>query len=99
MPSTSQKRGQAAAIIAILERHSQRATYGAVGDYVGLPARSVMQGEPKNGRNAWVVAKKTGRPSGYPDEILPASLDANPMIIGTAVDLETWLRGKGGSGL
>ena len=96
MSLTDQKRRQAARIIAILEKHFQRATYGAVADYVGLPALSLMSGEPKNERNAWVVAKKTGKPTGYSKNLLPVSLEANPMIIGTAADLGKWLQEKGG---
>ena len=95
MSAVHKRRERVAGIVELLEQHSQRVTYGALGDYVGLPARSVMQGEPKNERNAWVVAKATGKPASYSYKLLPVSLEANPMIIGTAADLGKWLEEKG----
>jgi hypothetical protein len=45
-------------VVSLLCEHSQRATYGAVGGLVGLPARSVMFGQPKTPTNSFVVSKK-----------------------------------------
>jgi len=42
--TASAKRRHVDSIVAVLARHAQRATYGAVGGVVGLPARSVMSG-------------------------------------------------------
>ena len=39
-------------VVEVLARHSQRATYGAVGGLVGLPAQSVMSGKPRTQTNS-----------------------------------------------
>ena len=36
-----------------------RATYGAVGGYLGRPAMFLMQDRPKNHRNSWIVNAET----------------------------------------
>lgn len=83
---------QLQSIVALLSKHSQRATYGAVGGLVGLPARSVMSGQPKNKENSWVVSAKTKKPTGYlPGEMHP-DLEANSTVISAPSDLAAWLR-------
>lgn len=55
-------------IIDVLHQHGQRATYGAVGEYLGLIAREVgrRMGEREcSFRCSWIVKKETGRPA-YP---------------------------------
>lgn len=79
-------------IVTALSRHSQRATYGAVGGLVRLPPRSVMSGQPKTMENSWIVSKKNKRPTGYlPDEMHP-SLEAHAAVISSPQDLAAWLR-------
>ena len=86
------KKAQLASIVAMLDQHSQRATYGAVGGVVGLPAQSVMQGELKSHRNAWVVAAKNGEPTGYDKEAWPPLLKKNTEVICSHVALAAWLK-------
>ena len=57
-------------IVARLNQRSQRATYGAVAGVVGVIARGLMGGRPRDARYSWIVAKtgpKRGRPTGYAD--------------------------------
>lgn len=87
----SKKSDHVMQITAVLARHSQRATYGAVGGLVGLPAQSVMAGLPKNAQNSWIVSKTTGMPTGYSaNEIDPHLLD-NEYVITAWGKLEVWL--------
>ena len=55
-------------IVDRLDRHHQRATHGAVAAHLGRVARSLMQGKVPSRRYSWIVAKKTGEPTGYPPE-------------------------------
>jgi hypothetical protein len=74
-----------------LHKHGQRASYAAVGGLVGLPARSVMTGRPKNPRNSWVVSKGTGLPSGYTRAETDARLAGSAAPITTPEELREWL--------
>ena len=88
------KRHNLTEVVAKLAQHSQRATYGAVGALVGLPAQSVMQGQSKCPQNSWVVSKRTGGPTGYdPSECAPGLIDGPPAIAKGA-ELAAWLRGS-----
>lgn len=53
-------------ILTFLNREHQRATYGAVGEALGLPPRSVggMLGD-RRPEASWVVNSSTFEPSGY----------------------------------
>ncbi|HLM66062.1 MAG TPA: hypothetical protein VK358_00980 [Longimicrobium sp.] len=83
-------------ILAELQRHRQRATYGAVGGLIGIPARSVMSGHPKDPLHSWVVRKSNGQPTGYlPVEKDPA-LTTRPEVISTADELRAWLEARCG---
>jgi hypothetical protein len=81
-------------IIERLERYRQAATYGAVAGVVGGSHRSLMERQPKNHRNSWIVNKRTRHPTGYGEgEIHPnlvASIDENG-VIETPEDLDDWL--------
>ena len=79
-------------VVEVLARHSQRATYGAVGGLVGLPARSVMSGKPRTQTNSWVVSKATGRPTGYLANETHPALEQNREVISTPEALAAWLR-------
>lgn len=88
------KKEHLAVVVATLERYSQRATYGAVGGIVGLPAQSVMQGEAKNHRNSWVVSIQKGEPSGYSEKDWAPLLKANPEVIQSPIELAKWLKAR-----
>jgi hypothetical protein len=60
-------------ILDLLSQYHQRATYGAVGGVLGVPARSVMQGRPRDARHSWVVNQETHNPTGY----VPAQCDVH----------------------
>ena len=75
-----------------LHKQGQRATYAAVGGVVGLPARSVMSGQPKNQQSSWVVAKATGLPSGYTSAETDPRLARSAAPITTSEELSRWLR-------
>lgn len=78
-------------VIALLDRHHQRATYGAVGSVVGLPARSVMFGRPKSAINSWVVSAKHGLPTGYAVTDQHPNLLQRDQVISSAALLTLWL--------
>jgi hypothetical protein len=95
-------------IVALLNEHQQRATYGAVAEVVGAgAARGLMQGRTMSREDSWVVAKKSDRksgarrgwPTGYPDDqIHPECLRqirADPGgFIGDADELRRWVERK-----
>lgn len=95
-------------MVALLNEHRQRATYGAVAGVVGAgAARGVMQGRTMSREDSWVVAKATdrksgarrGSPTGYPDDqIHPERLQqikADPgHFIDDADDLQRWVERK-----
>lgn len=84
---------QLGAILAVLDRHFQRSTYVAVGGVVGLPAQSVMQGQPKTPMNSWVVSKRTHMPTGYLPAHCHPKLTSNPYVIKARDELSAWLDG------
>ena len=77
-------------LLSSLERHCQRATYGAVGGVFGLPARSVMSGLPRVPRNSWVVSAKNKRPTGYSPAETHPSLLSNDKVITSPSELAAW---------
>ena len=79
-------------LVDCLEKHGRRATYGAVGEIVGLPARSVMHGRLKMAKNSWVVAKRGGKPSGYDFEQLDPRLASSPQPFSTSQEVLTWIK-------
>jgi len=83
-------------IISALSVRKQRATYGAVADLLGLPARSLMTGRQKSPKNSWIVAAHTGAPTGYEEtEIDPDCLRqtraGETLVIRDSVALKRWL--------
>lgn len=94
MLSMKTKKEHLASVIAVLERRSQRATYGAVGGIVDLPAQSVMHGEAKSHRNSWVVSAKSGVPSGYTKDEWSPALKKNHEIIRSQAALAEWLKSQ-----
>jgi hypothetical protein len=88
-------------IVHELNKRKQRATYGAVAGVLGVSARGVMAGRPRNPKYSWVVAAtKQGRgwPTDYRfDQIhhdclqqIRAGFDN---IIDDSESLKEWLRG------
>jgi hypothetical protein len=55
-------------ILDLLNRHRQRATYGAVGAIVDRPASFLMGGRPRDHRHSWIVNQETELPTGYGPE-------------------------------
>lgn len=88
---TNSKRDHLAAILAALDRARQRATCAAVGGVVGLPAQSVMQGQPKTAMNSWVVSKDKQVPTGYAASECHPQLKACSKVIETALELQNWI--------
>ncbi|TWT48614.1 hypothetical protein [Botrimarina hoheduenensis] len=63
-------------IIALLARHGQTATYGALAALFEMATQSVMKDREQTHQNSWIVASKTGMPSGYsPEQIDPRLLE------------------------
>jgi hypothetical protein len=79
-------------IIATLDQHHQRATYGALAGIVGGLARSVMSGKPKVQRNSWIVSVDTHLPTGYPDNAKHPNLTERDPVLETPNQLREWLR-------
>jgi hypothetical protein len=79
-------------ILDLLSHHHQRATYGAVGAVVGLPARSVMARRPRTPRHSYVVSKRTGLPTGYSGREIDDNLHARAGVLRDEASLHAWLR-------
>lgn len=78
-------------ILDALDRHHQRASYGAVAGVLGTAARSVLQGRPKNKRHSWVVNQDTGRPTGYHDFLIHPALEERVEVLSSPEELARWL--------
>ena len=75
----------------LLNRHHQRATYGAVAELVGRTPQTVLQGCPRNWLHSWVVNQQTGEPTAYPEGLIHPSLTEKPDILRTGAALAAWL--------
>lgn len=78
-------------IISALNLHRQRATYSAVAELVGQQPRSLMRGRARGPSNSWVVATRTGRPTGYAEQDVHPELMRNEQILKTGEELAVWL--------
>jgi hypothetical protein len=78
-------------ILRVLERHHQRATFGAVAGSLGREPRSLFNGYPRTPRTAWVVNRTTGLPTGTKEADYPAGLRENEHIIDASDELVVWL--------
>ena len=91
-------------IVAVLNEHHQRASYGAVAGVLKRLPIQLMQGRPHSRRDSWVVASSTcrkagrrlGRPTHYSDrEIHPVCLQQIGRMRGkflrTKKELRQWL--------
>jgi hypothetical protein len=79
-------------ILDLLDRHRQRATYGAVGAVVDRLPRYLMGGRPRDHRHSWIVNHLTGLPTGYGPEDMHPELKSRPDVLHTSQQLEDWLR-------
>lgn len=81
-------------IVAKLSHYRQRATYGAVGDF--LHASAAMARQWFSGResmdNSFVVSAMTGEPTNYPVPKIHPALKSRPEILRTSDDLLVWLQ-------
>lgn len=78
-------------ILDLLSQFHQRATYGAVGGVISIPAAFVMQGRPRDHRHSWVVNQETGDPTGYTQAQCDPQLHARDAILTTNAALLAWL--------
>jgi hypothetical protein len=78
-------------ILDALDRHRQRATYGAVAKLVDRPPFFLMAGRPRDFRHAWVVNAATGVPTNYGPDDMPADLRRRREILSSSRALEEWL--------
>ena len=80
------------AILATLNRLKIRATYGAVGEALGIPAIAVgARLGVKRKEASWVVSKKTGMPSGYAPTQTHSELYSKKTIISSGQELRSLL--------
>jgi alkylated DNA nucleotide flippase Atl1 len=71
----------AQAILNVLNREKVRATYGAVGEILGIPAWSVGQAlGAKRSEASWVVNARTNMPTDYAPDQLHADLFRSAVI-------------------
>ena len=87
-----ERRDLAEELIDCLNDAEIRSTYGAIADLLAIHPMSVggYLG-PKRPDASWVVNKKTGRPTGFPDEMVHPNLYKNRRIIGEADELRKTL--------
>ncbi len=83
------------AILTLLAKHHQRATYGALAALLGKTPRSLLAGCPRDYLHCWVVNQETGQPTAYPAGMIHPALEECPEILGSAEALLEWLRGRG----
>jgi hypothetical protein len=79
------------AIVDLLNKHGQRATYGAIAGLLDRDAERLMTGLPRSQRYSWVVSR-LGWPTRYPKELIHPDLTKRPRVIRTKNELERWIR-------
>jgi len=78
-------------VLDALNRHHQRATYGAVAGLLGKNPRSLLQGRERDWRHSWVVNQDTGMPSEYASPMIHPGIAEHAHILETQDELEAWL--------
>ena len=78
-------------IVDQLNRFRQRATYGAVAAVVNRSPRNLMDKRTRNPRDSWVVSRKDGMPSKYPEDQVHPEIKSRDTILTTGADLAGWL--------
>jgi hypothetical protein len=81
-------------VLDLLDRHRQRATYGAVGEVVKRPPLFLMAGRPRDFRHSWVVSKSTGLPTNYGPQDMHPEIRANDEVLSTGEELAHWMRSR-----
>lgn len=79
-------------IVDRLDKHRQRATYGAVAALLDRPARWLMQGREPSRRYSWVVSKGSHEPTNYTSEQMHPELKRRQIVIEDAGSLQDGLR-------
>jgi dihydrofolate reductase len=75
-------------VLRFLDEQRLRATYGAVAEVLGVPARTMGRRLGARRHEAsWVVNARSGRPTGYADHELHPQLLSNPELIRSGDDL------------
>ena len=99
MASKAQHRARAEQIIACLNLHHTRATYGAVAQLLGLPTVAInhqLLGPPRP-EASWIVSQDDGQPRGYSQDNIHSDLPGSPMVT-TAHELLQLLGDRDGTG-
>ena len=78
-------------IVELLDRHAQRATYGAVAKLTGNAPRSLLKGRDRGRNYSWIVNRQTGKPTGYQDDQIDPRLANSNAVIDDADQLQRWL--------
>jgi hypothetical protein len=79
-------------ILDVLERHRQRATFGAVAGILGREPISLFNGYVRSPKTAWIVSKSTGLPTGTKEEDYPSGLLEKKSVIDAPEELRKWLQ-------
>lgn len=79
-------------ILELLNRHHQRATYGAVGAVVDRPPFYLMGGRQRIPWHSWVVSKRTGLPTGFEPHQMHTKLTERTRVLRSGAELAEWLR-------
>jgi hypothetical protein len=83
-------------IVELLDRHAQRATYGAVAKLTGNSPRSLLKGRDRGRNYSWIVNRQTGKPTGYKDDQIDPRLADSAKAIDDADALQRWLDNAAG---
>ena len=78
-------------IVELLDRHAQRATYGAVAKLTGNAPRSLLKGRDRGRSYSWIVNRGTGKPTGYQEHQIDSRLATSGKAIDDADELQRWL--------
>ena len=78
-------------IVAHLDRHHQRATYGAVAALLGHSPRSLMKGRQRTPQSSWIVSSSSAKPTGYAESERHPALEERKEILDTKERLQDWL--------
>lgn len=85
-------------ILDLLDKHHQRATYGAIAKLVGVRPQDLMKlpGTPKRNRShchrdSWVVAARSHFPTNYKRAEMHPALEERDEVLDTPAKLKVWL--------
>jgi len=84
-------------IIALLARHRQKATYGALADLTGGLPQGVMNEFSATLNNRWVVNGTTLMPAGYPSHLLddyPNPGEEENPVVTDGDGLRNWIQAQ-----